>query len=430
MGDGTEKCERVGAWALLGIAALLPGCGGERGDGGSGGRADGSAAGGEVRRIEAGTGAWAGRARLEMVRDIPGRGELAGPEDPGPVLSRVRDLASDGERIVVLDGAAARVAVLDSSGHLEGYVGRRGGGPGEFRTPGRVEAEGGGVLVFERRPAVVHRWDGHGGFVGRSPPLSAGDPGPGVGTGPSTEAGTPVPAIADWGPLLPEGRAVRLVTLDPSDPSESRSAVHLADATGRLSAGAILSWTTPGTPSRLPEVFGARRSWTAGTGPEGTGRIVVARGDRYEIGVHDVHGRRELTIVRDVEPVPVTEDLRGRALSRFVEEARRAGAPPSVARHLEERVPVAETLPVIGGLWHSVPDRRLWVGVPGPGRSSGPPSVIRAYDVYEATGRYLGRVPAPRGFRLYRVRGARLYGARRDSLDVPGVRVYRLVEPG
>lgn len=367
--------------------------------------------------------AWRGEPRLRLVRQVSGRrmGRDADASAPsGPVLSSVRDLDADVSRILVLDGDAARVAVLDSTGRLLRRVGRRGAGPGELRTPERVEAErGGGLAVFERRPAVVHRWATDGSYAGRSRPLTR-----------ATKASStaPVRPLADWGPRLPEGRTVRLVSLAPSDPSAGRSAIHLADSAGRLGP-ALVAWSREGTTSRLPEVFGARRSWTAGVGPGGEGRIVVARGDRYRIDVHDARGRLRFTIRRDVEALPVDDPLRDRALARFVEEATRAGAPPSVARDLRERVPVADSLPVIGAVRHSPPDGRLWVGIPGPGREGEPPSAVLAYDVYTATGTYLGRVPSPPGFRLFRVRGDRLYGTFLDSLDVPGVRVYELIEP-
>ncbi|MFB6241077.1 MAG: response regulator, partial [Gemmatimonadota bacterium] len=323
---------------------------------------------------------WPGESRLRLVREVSGRrmGRDAGASGaPGPVLSSVRDLDSDGDRILVLDGDAARVAVLDSAGSLLRRVGRRGAGPGELRTPERVVAgQGGGVAVFERRPAVVHRWAADGSYAGRSRPLNRATS--------TTSSAAAVRPLADWGPRLPEGRAVRLVSLASSDPSAGRSAIHLADSAGRLGP-ALVTWSREGTPSRLPEVFGARRSCTAGVGPGGEGRIVVARGDRYRIHVHDARGRLRHTIRRDVDPVPVDDGLRDRALARFVEEATRAGAPPTVARDLRERLPVAESLPVTGGVWHSPPDGRLWVGIPGPGREGESPSAVVAYDVYTAT---------------------------------------------
>lgn len=427
MESGTSAWRRTLTAALAAVAAAVVGCDerdaqspavGSTRTGAPGTRAESDRTG------PVSAPAWRGEARLRLLREVSGRRtgrDAASAAPPGPVLSSVRDLEADGSRILVLDGDAARVAVLDSTGRLLHRVGRRGAGPGELRTPERVEAEeGGGLVVFERRPAVSHRWSADGRYRGRSGPLFR--------AGAAASSTASVRALADWGPRLPEGRTVRLVSLDPSDPSASRSTVHLADSTDRLGP-ALLAWGREGTPSRLPAVFGARRSWAAGLGPDGEGRIAVAHGDRYRIDVHDARGRLEFAIRRAVAPVPVDDAARDRALRRFVEEATRAGAPPSVARRLRERVPVAETLPVIGALWHSPPDGRLWVGLPGPGRAGEAPSVIRAYDVYTSRGRYLGRVTSPPGFRLFRVRGDRLYGSWRDSLDVPGVRVYRLLEP-
>lgn len=397
-----------------------------------------------VPRIEDPPPAWRTAARLELVREVRGGalGEGAAVAPEGPAFVDIRDVTgAGGRRILVLDGADARVTVLDSAGHAVRRLGGRGPGPGELRTPDRVEPSvDGGVVVLERRPAAAHRWQ-DGEYAGRteltrvvrSEPAddsigTAGEASSGHGGGKGTF--TPdVTALADWGPRIPGGRAVRLIRLDVSDPSASRSAVYAADSAGRIGSPVAI-WSTPGTRSRLPEVFGARRSWTAGAGPDGTARIVVARGGRYEIRGHDTSGALRSVLRRDVEPEPVSEVLRERALDRFAEEARRAGAPPGMARRLRDRIPVAESLPLISGLWHSPTDGRMWVGIPGPGASGEPPSVIRAFDVYASDGSYLGRVPSPTGFELHRVKGRLLYGSFRDSLDVPGVRVYRLVEPG
>lgn len=368
--------------------------------------------------------AWTEPGRLDLATEVRGQAlsVAGGGGTLKPAFGSIRDVVPAGNgRILVLDGAEARVSVLDSTGSVLDRMGRRGPGPGELTTPDRAEAiPGGGVLVLERRPPAIHRWtDGeYRGAVTLERDVSAETPGdpPAV-----TE-------LADWGPALPRGRAVRLLRLDVSDPSASGSALYAADSAGRIGTP-LLTWATPGTPSRLPEVFGAHRSWTAGTGPDGEARFAVARGDRYEIRLHDVSGELRTVIRRDVQAHRVTDDLRDRALDLFTEEAGRTGAPPAMIRDLRNRIPVADVLPVVGGLWHSAPDGRLWVGLVGPGPSSGPPSVIKEYDVYGPDRRYLGRVPSPPGFELHRVHGRFLYGSWLDSLDVPGVRVYQLREP-
>lgn len=428
---GPIRTARAGL--MVGAAAVLAGgCGGDgpRESPGEAVRGKGAEAQpglpDSVRRIEHPEGVWRGPARLHLVRQVSGTTLSVGSTDEvrAPVFSGIRDVAPgpDG-RILVLDGAEARVIVLDRDGDVAQRLGRRGAGPGELTTPDRVEAgPDGDVLVLERRPAAIHRWH-EGEYVG-SVELVGSDvsvESPGDGSGPR--------GLADWGPRLPGGRAVRLIRLDVSDPSSSASAVYAADSAGRIGSS-VLEWSTPGTRSRLPEVFGARQSWTAGAGPDGEARFAVARGDRYEVRLYDLAGALRAIVRRDVTARPVTDALRERALDRFTEEASRAGAPPGMTRELRDRLPVAERLPVIGDLWHSAPDGRLWVGLVGPGRTPGPASVIREYDVYGPDGSYLGNLASPPGFELHRVRGAFLYGAWKDSLGVPGIRVYRLVEPG
>lgn len=360
--------------------------------------------------------AWEADRTLELVREIPGRAVApTGDDGVGRGLSAVgvRDVApAAGGRVLVLDGERSRVALLGDDGRLLRRVGRAGQGPGELRSPGRVE-EGvsGAVLVFGRRPPTIHRWDSNGRFVGRRRlRLGAG----------AADAG----GIAEWGRRIPEGRGVRILTLDPADPSGGHSSVFVADSGARLGEP-VVSWRREGTESRLPKVFGARRSWAAGVTEEGTGRVVVARGDRYELRSYDLSGRLRTLLRRNAERIKVTKRLRRRALDRFVEEARRGGAPDAMTERLRGRLPVADRLPAIAEIWAS-PGGGIWVGVPGKGEPGGPPSVVRAYDVFRPDFAYLGRVSAPAGFRLHRVGRNRLYGSWRNELGVPGVRVYRL----
>ena len=420
-----------GLVVALAVALLAGGCGGDR-TGGSSGREvrDGGQTSRErlsdsVRFIETPVAQWEQPARLRLVREVRGAAISAatGESSLAPTFGDIRDVAPGRNgRILVLEGREARVTVVGRNGDVVRRLGGRGAGPGELSTPDRVEAAPHGeLLVLERRPAAIHRWrDGeYAGATTLTPSsLSAETSG-----GPSDVTG-----LADWGPALAGGRAVRLIRLDLSDPSASASAVYVADSAGRIDAPA-LAWSTPGTRSGLPEVFGSRPSWTAGDGPHGPPWFAVARGDRYEIRLHDVSGALRTVIRRDVEPPPVTDELRERALDGFVEEAGRAGAPPGMAAELRDQLPVSERLPVIGDLWQSTPDGRLWVGLVGPGSPSEPASVIREYDVYGPGGRYMGPVPSPAGFELHRVRDRLLYGSWKDSLGVPGVRIYRLVEP-
>jgi hypothetical protein len=47
-------------------------------------------------------------------------------------------------------------------------------------------------------------------------------------------------------------------------------------------------------------------------------------------------------------------------------------------------------------------------------------------DAWVLDGRYLGEVDLPPGFELFRIRGDRLYGLRRDEFDFPRIMRFRL----
>lgn len=74
--------------------------------------------------------------------------------------------AADSSGFVVLDHYGSRVARFDWSGNLLGYVGRRGGGPGELMGPREVELDGRGTLwVLDAGNARISGFDQAGELV-------------------------------------------------------------------------------------------------------------------------------------------------------------------------------------------------------------------------------------------------------------------------
>jgi hypothetical protein len=83
----------------------------------------------------------------------------------------------------------------------------------------------------------------------------------------------------------------------------------------------------------------------------------------------------------------------------------------------------------------SAPDGRLWIGVHdaqlfASREDVGLEGFTNAWDVFEADGRYLGRIPVPAGFSLRVVTEDALYGVWENELEVPFGRRYAILRPG
>jgi hypothetical protein len=137
----------------------------------------------------------------------------------------------------------------------------------------------------------------------------------------------------------------------------------------------------------------------------------------FEIAQLSPEGDTVRLVRRDVEPVPVSEEQRDRALAPVREIADQAGQTVD-----ELRVPAV--WPALIGM---LVDDQGYLWVCPSGRSAG--SFV--FDVFDAEGRYLGAVQT--AMRMWRrspnpvVRGSHLYYLETDSLDVPYVVRARIV---
>lgn len=356
--------------------------------------------------VENRAGGWAeGEAwSLELDRTVGAReGEAA--------FGRVSsvDLGGGGE-LYVLDRQSGKVTVWDSAGRTVRSLGGLGDGPGEFRTPTLVRAlEGGGVAVGEAFPARLHRIDADGSFR-ESVRVRPGKGGPPI-----------LAVMADWRVARSGLARVRLSYMSPSHEEGTPVLVGALAAGGSL-ADTLLNWTSATTPARLPTIFGAEWSWDLAE----DGALVTSPGDRYELRSHHPEGGLRRLVRRRVEAIPTTEEMTDRAVERFFERFADTDVPAATLASLRDRLEVAPTLPPVRGIHVAEPGGEVWVEVPTPMRT-GQVEEAGAYDVFAPSGRFLGRMEAPEGFRLEGVRGDRAYGVWRDELGVEHARVYRVV---
>ncbi|MBP6571142.1 MAG: 6-bladed beta-propeller [Gemmatimonadales bacterium] len=332
-----------------------------------------------------------------------GRGEAEGPTAFGDI----RAIAVDpGGEIYVYDGSSQQLRMFDSTGRYLRAIGRVGSGPGEYRDVTALAIHQTGDLLA-RDPALqqIHRY---------------------------MPTGTPV---TSW--RLPSGLydANSLMT-------DTAGIVYATILTGPIVPNAPwpMGTTRFDSSGRLLDTFPAPR-WLGATSDPGpydpevlwtwgaSGDQVTAFGANYKVDLRHPNGTVTRIERSGVMPVPVPEAERAELMA--VLEARQqepdevgGATPPSIPREK----PLLRA--ILSGL-----DGRVWVRTSLASRSSDVtvdtslPLARRprrwtedfAWDVFESTGRYLGRITLPTRAEPHVMRGDRIWGIVRDADDVPSV---------
>lgn len=282
--------------------------------------------------------------------------------------------------------------LLDANGNSMKRLGRRGGGPAEYRTANRIAVDGDDRLIM---------WDDGNGRLNV------------YETDGSFRASARLPI--HYGGCCDADA----VTVDSLNRIWLRASAPARDRSGRSTdleipvfvrfdaAGALIDSSfapplpggdPPMTTVRQPEAgvtvvqvadipYGTKTTYTVSP----FGDLVFGQGRPYV--VHAEAQGKPLRIEREYVPVPVSDDERAQRRARIEFLVRR-------------RTPS----------WR-------WTG----------PDVHRAKekrrDVFEADGRYLGRVVAPRTFTAFAMRGNNVWGVLRDEYDMPTI-VKMRIDPG
>jgi len=333
-------------------------------------------------------------------------------------------------QIFVFDAQGPSLKLFDSSGTFVRFVGHKGGGPGEFEQVNGMNVVPNGSLVL---------WDAsHGRMNVYS---TTGDY--------STQWSVPISGIFDWNGLHTDADGIIVLRTPLS-------------RTGFFGEGGFLRFDSTGAlidTVRIPKWVDSTPLLTASSGnPPGlvqarplpfapqlayawswAGSLLSGPSSRYEIHASKA-GTKPLTVVRDVEAVPV---LPGEA------DDERAWVTASLRRSFPNwswsgpDIPAHK--PAYAGFWTGY-DGQIWVSVyslgerlalPEPAWDAAPgapPPPLRhyrepnVYDVFESNGTYVGRVRLERGQQIMRMRGNRVWGVLTDSLGVSYVARWR-VEP-
>ncbi len=369
---------------------------------------------------------WEGDAALVPEVSI---GELEGDEEY--LFGNIWSIAVDDDRnVYVFDRQAHHVRVFDSEGAFVETLGRRGEGPGEFRSAeaigilpdGRLLVRDIGnkrVAVFGPGAGETDHWGYDPGNSGSNSPLHTDTQG-------RTYLITRDLSSTDWVwhiiVLGPDG--THLDTLpEPSSPYEPPVVV----AEGEVEGGN--AWYT------APVPFAPSFQWTIHPG----GHFVTGLPADYRIDVNRDDGI--LRIERTTDPAPVHDD-EGARRRESVERRLQSNIPgwswdgPSIPEHkpFYQQLLAGRDGRIWVRLWteaHAVEDEDHDPNDPSPA----PVTWVEPlrYDVFEPDGTYLGVVAPPDDFTPFVnpvFDGDNVWAVTRDGLGVERVVRYRIVVGG
>jgi hypothetical protein len=365
-----------------------------------------AACGGD-RSSETADGAWRAGREWKLVKEA----QIGAADAEGPAMfsSIVGVLVDPLDRVWVADGQQQEVRVFDARGRHVRTVGKKGGGPEEFgMIAGMDWGPDGNLWVVDGGNSRFAVWDTAGRLVTTHPrqsnmlmiPWNGGWDAQGnlydVG-GSVMDAGEKL--VRSGADLQP-----RDTFSIPAFEGEFWEVVNEGGRGGRRGGRSIMRMTVP---------FTGGQEWRV----DPRGNVWIARTQQYRLERHPfAGGAPDLVVERPTQPVKVADEDRQRALGRFDDFKERGG------RIDESRIP--DTYPALNSFFFA-DDGHMWVFPQlGPDRP--------ALDVFDPSGRFLGRVTPPGRVMSSpqpAIRGTRFAGVVRDEDDVETVWVMRLEKP-
>ena len=344
--------------------------------------------------------------------------------DDWDTFGSVRSVHFDAQSTLhIFDSQAEHILVVGPDGSLIRTVGGEGEGPGEFSnvTTAIVARDGSyTVLGF----ATIGLLEPDGEFVRRITldPMTTGI------------------VIANM--ALPDGRllAGAIMRFGDDEDEEEGHPIHIFSLDGTEPELLYTAWRLPDDDEDEISVTGSRESgrrvaWPAGRAFEPflsydlltDGRLALIDSIGYRVKLIGLDGSVTGTIERPIAPLPVSDAIMEAERDRYRESMARenetrSNSPIQVDREGVEGLTFADEVPVLHGLQVDWEDR-IWVERRGPtGDDDGPT------DIVTSDGDYIGTLP-PDGLRTPDAfgPGGLMAFIERDELDVPTVRVVRLV---
>lgn len=271
--------------------------------------------------------------------------------------------APSGDRLYVLDRTGQRIAVFSGSGEFVEWLGRAGGGPGEFRSPTALAVDRHGALhVLDSGRGIVSRWSSEGDLL--------------------NEERAPE---AFWGPGLEAAGDGWLYVASSRAEGGLRQTLVREGRGDTTALHSVLQeremMELPCIRQAAPRVFAPSVLWAAASD-----RVYVLNGTDYRVDV-----RTDSGLVgswrRPLDPVAVTPAMAERRveIGPYRGFMRMCGVD---AATIVEAVGHEPEMPPV--LWLAAgPGGRLWVTRTQNGLA---PSRV---DLLSSEGRYLGSFPAP-----------------------------------
>ena len=378
-----------------------------------------------VTIVENRTPAWT-EADAWRIADTPSLDMGAAAGDPDQEFYQIRGVTrlSDGT-IVVANGGSSELRYYDADGTFRTRAGRKGGGPGEFTfLSGVRRLAGDSVLASDmmQRRASIFGPDGQHvrdfalvepGTINMRSLLGQLDDGTYIAQATNMHTGSelmdrPIGPYRDSSFVLhvdTSGKAVDTLGLFPG-PRMTRRMMNLM--------GRKLPMPTPVAFSSAMHVAAA------------ADRVYIGVSDAYEIGVYSPAGRLERLIHRQYEPRLVTDADVEATRARMLEAMASANQNNPIAKQMAEsyaNMEAADTMPAYGRFLVDG-DRNLWVAdYPGPNDSSA------HWNVFDATGRWLGTVTIPHELVIDEIGSDYVLGRTTDDAEVEHVLLYELIKP-
>ena len=366
-------------------------------------------------------------------------------------FGRIADVDFDAAgNLCILDEGNYRIVAIDREGNLVRMFGLQGEGPGELSRPTSAAIlDDGRLVVYDMSfPGALGVFDHEGGFI-RSTTVDPLEGMPG-------ELLLPL-----GGDRLVTTGGLKIRMAGQAEPDEPAEDEHLRDIDvfsldGSEKEVLYRAWNLP--PTEQVEEFTAtnaagQHSFSLGLqrmrafrpplhiGVMADGRVAVVDSVGYTVKLIGVDGTVTGVIGRDIAPEAVTEAIQEAERARQIEAlSENAGATVrflggaemasgEAAEQLREQMlPMIEDMlfpeeiPVVAGMAVDY-EGRLWIERTAPGGAGDGP-----IDILTPEGDYVGTLPsdAPRIPDAFGPDGLMAY-VETDEMDVPGVRVIRLV---